>query len=130
MVLNFVASSLRGPTVFIMADITDMCTNINHNLAKEAVEYWLSTHPEFLPRNISKEFVLEALAIVLEFNTFTYNGRFYLQIPGISMGTKVASTLATLAMAYSEIKSYIIKEPKYGSIVQEEFIPNWRRFFR
>ena len=105
-----------------------MYTNIDHNLAKEAIYFWLSTHPECLPRNIPKEFVLEALSIVLEFNTFTYNGRFYLQIRGLSMGTKSAPTLATLVMAYLEIKLYDIIGERYGRQIQEEFTQNWRRF--
>ena len=95
-----------------------MYTKIDHNLAKEAFEYWLTTHPECLPRNISKEFVLEALSIVLEFNTFTYNGRFYL-IHRISMGTKSAPTIATLVMAYLEIKLYQVIETKYGRLVHK-----------
>ena len=63
-----------------------------------------------------KESVLEALSIVVEFNTFTYNGRFYLQIRETSKGTNVAPTLATLVMAYLEIKLYYIIETKYEAI--------------
>ena len=103
--LNRLPKEKNEKEVLITLDVTDMYTNIDHNLAKEAIEYWLTTHPECLPRNISKEFVLEPLSIVLEFNTFTYNGRFYLQIRGISMGTKSAPTIATLVMAYLEIKA-------------------------
>ena len=54
-------------------------TNIDCNLSKEATEFWLSTHPEYLPWKISKEFVLEAFSVVLEFNASTCNGRFYLK---------------------------------------------------
>ena len=126
--LNQLPKQKNEKEVLITLDVTDMYTNIDHNLAKEAVEYWLTTHPECLPRNISKEFVLEALSIVLEFNTFTYNGRLYLQICGISMGTKSAPTIATLVMAYLEIKLYQVIETKYGRLVQEEFVRKWRRF--
>ena len=114
--------------MLITLDVTNMYTNIDHNLAKEAIDFWLSTHPECLPRNIPKEFVLETLSIVLEFNTFTYNGRFYLQIRGLLMGTKSAPTLATLVMAYLEIKLYDIIGERYGRQIQEEFTRNWHRF--
>ena len=102
--LNKLPKESHEKEVLITLDVTNMYTNIDHNLAKEAIDFWLSTHPECLPRNIPKEFVLEALSIVSEFNTFTYNGRFYLQIRELSMGTKSAPTLATLVMAYLEIK--------------------------
>ena len=111
--LNKLPKESHEKEVLITLDVTNMYTNIDHNLAKEAIDFWLSTHPEYLPRNIPKEFVLEALSIVLEFNTFTYNGRFYLQIWGLSMGTKSASTLATLVMAHLEIKLYDIIGERY-----------------
>ena len=126
--LNQLPKQKNEKEVLITLDVTDMYMNIDHNLAQEAIEYWLTTHPECLSRNISKEFVLEALSIVLEFNTFTYNGLFYLQIREISMGTKSAPTIATLVMAYLEIKLYQAIETKYGRLVQEEFIRKWRRF--
>ena len=127
--LNQLPKEKNEKEVLITLDVTDMYTNIDHNLAKEAPEYWLTTHPECLPKNISEEFVLEALSIVLEFNTFTYNGRFYLQIRGMSMGTKSAPTIATLVMAYLEIKLHQVIETKYGRLVQEEFIRKWRNFW-
>ena len=126
--LNQLPKEKNEKEVLITLDVTDMYTNIDHNLAKEAREYWLTTHPECLPKNISEEFVLEALSIVLEFNTFTYNGRFYLQIRGMSMGTKSAPSIATLVMAYLEIKLHQVIETKYGRLVQEEFIRKWRKF--
>ena len=44
------------------------------------------------------------------------------------MGTKLAPTIATLVMAYLEIKLYQVIETKYDRLVQEEFIRKWRRF--
>ena len=126
--LNQLPKEKNEKEVLITLDVTDMYTNIDHNLAKEAIEYWLTTHPECLPRKISKEFVLEALSIVLEFHTFTYNRRFFLQIRGISMGTKSAPSIATLVMAYLEIKLYQVIETKYDRLVQQEFICKWQIF--
>ena len=126
--LNKLPKESHEKEVLITLDFTNMYTNIDHNVTKEAIDFWLSTHPECLPRNIPKEFILEALSIVLEFNTFTCNGRFYLQTWGLSMGTKSAPTLATLVMAYLEIKLYNIIGERYGRQIQEEFTQNWHRF--
>ena len=65
---------------------------------------------------------------MLKFNTFTYNGRFYLQIRLLFMGTKAAPTVATLVMPHLEIQLYNIIKERCGGEVQEEFVCNWRRF--
>ena len=52
--LNQLPKEKNEKEVLIMLDVTDMYTNIDHNLAKEATENWLTTHSECLPRNISK----------------------------------------------------------------------------
>ena len=95
-------------------DITNMYTNIDNKLGKEAIKYWLEKYPELIPRGISKECILEGLSIVIEFNTFTFNGRIYLQIKGVSMGTKLMPTYVNLVMAYLEIKLHQIIGEKYG----------------
>ena len=76
-------------------DITSMYTNINNDLGYEAIRFWLEKHPELTPRDISKDFILDALKLVLEFNMFHFNNKIYLQIRGTAMGTKCAPVYAT-----------------------------------
>ena len=87
-------------------DVTNMYTNIDNNLGQEAIRFWLEKHPELIPWNILKDFILEGLKIVLECNVFTLDNRTYLQIRGTAMGTKCAPVYVTLVMAYLELKLY------------------------
>ena len=87
-------------------DVTNMYTNIDNNLGEEAIQFWLEKRPELIPRNISKDFILEGLKIVLECNVFTFDNWTYLQIRGTAMGTKCAPVYVTLVMVYLELKLY------------------------
>ena len=105
-----------------------MYPNIDNDLGQEAIDFWLSKHPECIPRNISKDFILKALKIVLESNTFMFNNRTYLQIIGCSMGSKVSPTYVTLVMAYLELKLYKIIGEKYREEFKDQFIKDWLHF--
>ena len=105
-----------------------MYTNINNDLGKEAINYWLEKDPDSLPRNISKEFILEALGIVLECNVFFFDNRYYLQIKGTGMGTKLALTYATLVMGYLELKLYDKIEEKFGTEFSKRCKEEWMRY--
>ena len=105
-----------------------MYTNINNNLGQEAIRFWLEKHPELIPRNISKDFILEGLKIVLECNVFTFDNRTYLQIRGTAMGTKCVQVYVTLVMAYLELKLYQTIEKKYGTDFGTQFQDEWGRY--
>ena len=45
--------------IFLILDVTNMYTNIDNELGKEPIVYWLEKYPELIPRGISKEFILE-----------------------------------------------------------------------
>ena len=91
---------MQNEDTYYILDVINMYTNIDNKLGKEAIKYWLEKCPELIPGCISKEFILEELSIVLEFNTLTFSCRIYLQIKG----TKLAPTYVNLVMAYLEIK--------------------------
>ena len=126
--LNKVPKNTTESRVLLTLDVTNMYTNIDSRLGREAIEFWLDNHPECIPRNVSKDFILKALNIVLNFNTFTCNDRTFLQIRGVSMGTKCAPTYVTLVMAYFEIKLYSIIREKYGEGIKQQFIRDWLRY--
>ena len=126
--LNKVPKNTTESKVLLTLDVTNMYTNIDNNLGREAIEFWLDNHPECIPRNVPKDFNLKAVNIVLEFNTFTFNDRTFLQMKGVSMGTKCAPTYVTLVMAYLEIKLYNIIGEKYGEEIKQQFIRDWLRY--
>ena len=123
---NRVPKNNTESKVLLTLDVTNMYTNIDNNLGREATEFWLDNHPECIPRNVSKDFILKALNIVLQFNTFTFNDRTFLPIRGVSMGTKCASTYVTLVMAYLETKPSNIIWEKYE--IKQQFVSDWLRY--
>ena len=50
--LNQLPKEKNEKEVLITLDVTDMYTNIDHNLAKEAIEYWLTTHQETFQKSL------------------------------------------------------------------------------
>ena len=119
--LNNLKTDTDEKKILATFNITSMYTNINNDLGKEAINYWLEKDPDSLPRNIFKEFILEALGIVLESNVFFFDTRYYLQIKDTAMGTKLAPTYATLVMGYLELKLYDKIEEKFGTEISERF---------
>ena len=114
--------------VLLTLDITSMYTNIDNDFGKERIKFWLDSHPVNVPGNISKEFVMEALSIVLECNTFMFYGKYYLQIRRTSMRSKVSPKYVPLVMAYLELKLYEKIGQDYGHEIKEKFIKDWMRY--
>ena len=65
---------------------------------------------------------MEALSILLECNTFMFNGKHYLQIRGTLIGSKVSPIYVSLVMAYLELKLYEKIGQDYGHKINEKFI--------
>ena len=105
-------------------DITSMYTNINNDSGYEAIRLWLERHPELTPSNVSKNFILDALKLVLEFNMFHFNNKIYLQIGGTAIGTKCA----TLVMAYFELQLYQKMEQNFGRDTRNKFNKDLGRY--
>ena len=61
-------------------------------------------------------------------NTFHFDNKFYRQIQGTAMGTKMATTYATLVLGYLENKLYSEYEKIFGEEEKEEFIKAFKRF--
>ena len=84
---------------FVTFDGTSLYTNIPKELALEAISYWINQFPEALvDSRFTEQFIIADLDIVLTFNYFMFDGKWYLQIKGVTMGTKVAVILAILAV--------------------------------
>ena len=57
---------------------------------------------------------MKGIELILTLNYFVFDDKWYLQIKGVAMGTKVAVVLAILTVGYLEIKPYTIL-PNYFS---------------
>ena len=76
----------------------------------------------------SKEFILEAISLVLKENTFSFDNKHYRQLQGTAMGTMMAPTYATLVIGYLEANLYRKYKETFGKIETEEFIKIFKRF--
>ena len=74
------------PKIFTM-DITALYTRIPNNDAILAVKHFLDRRPN---PYFSTDIILRLTELVLNLNTFQFNGDFYSQTGGIAMGTKVS----------------------------------------
>ena len=105
-----------------------MYTNIDNDLGLYAIKYWLQQHPNLITRDLPNELIIEALSIILKYNTFTFNSKDYIQIRGTAMGTKVAPTYVTLVMGYLENNLYQTIEDRYGTPAKNTFTKSWKRY--
>ena len=94
----------------------------------EATSFWLDKHGEKINSRFPKSFLLEALKLILDHNTFLFNGQNYLQISGTAMGTKVAPTYATLVMGFIENRMYQIMEVNFDQEFSEYIKYQWKRY--
>ena len=93
-------------TTLSTCDIKSLYTNIPHDLFHTAVEYRIENLLFDLPllRRFNKQFILEALSIILEFICFYINGIYIHQIKGTAIGTNFAVVGSNLVVTYEEVK--------------------------
>ena len=84
-------------------DVTSLYTNIPHSEGIQSIKEMLAINkpPDTLPHN---SYIIELLELVLTNNHFEFNGEFYHQLSGTTMGTKLAPSYANLFMAKFEDK--------------------------
>lgn len=111
---------------FATFDVEALYTNINHELGLQAVKYWLMN--ERKTDRISNDFILKVIQFILENNTFHFNDKYYRQVRGTAMGTKMAVAYATLTLGFLEIKLYEEIKYKYNDNVYVYFKGNYFRF--
>ena len=83
-------------SLLVSFDVVSLYTNIPHadslRSASKALRGDTSIEPQF------KNLLIRGLKLVLELNAFQFNGRFFQQIRGTAMGTRVAPSSACLTM--------------------------------
>ena len=105
--INILSGFTVQPSMLLCTlDITSLYTNIPHNEATESIKRMLAIHkpPVSLPHN---SYIIELLELVLTNNHFEFNDKYYHQISGTAMGTKLAPSYANLFMTtFEEIYVY------------------------
>ena len=95
----------KGAFLFVK-DATSMYTNIDPNHAIDILNKWFKEFKDEIPKDVSKNFVIKLMEIILNNNFFHFGNTWWLQLVGIVMGTLVACILATLYFGYFE-QTYI-----------------------
>ena len=85
-----IPNKLAEDEYLVTLDVYNMCTNIDNDQGPCAIEYWLQQHPELLTRNLQRDFILDALSLILKYTTYTSNKTKYIHIWGTAMGMTVA----------------------------------------
>ena len=75
--LNYMPNEVTKETLLVSFDVVNLYTNIPHELGLEALEYWLDDYTTELVRPFSKEFILNALCIILKEITFKFGDQHY-----------------------------------------------------
>jgi hypothetical protein len=77
-------------------DVSSLYTNILHSEGKQSVLYYLQNNPDNYTRaeQPTPDVLVELIDIVLKNNVFEFHNKYYLQIQGTAMGTKMAPAYA------------------------------------
>ena len=126
--LPLVPANRMDDVIFITSDIVNMYGSITVDLGLKAVWYWLSKFPELLNSRFTPEFVVEALEIIMKNSNFAFNGDFFTLIKGTATGTVTAPAYAILTIGYLETILYKQIRQKFGDIIHNYFVLNWKRF--
>ena len=126
--LNMLPNETSPNSILATFDVTNLYSNIPHELGKKAILFWLDKFPETLNPRFNNNFISDALEIILKQNTFQFNNLHYIQLIGTAMGTKTAPSYATLTLAFLEEKLYNTIENEYGPATSQEFKQSWKRY--
>ena len=126
-VLRKLPKEVTDDTEMATLDVENLYGNITHEIGLEAVKFWLETCPREMSR-ISNDFILSGIRLILENNTFHFNGIFYKQLKGTAMGTKMAPMYATLTLGYLEKKLYASIYNDYNFTIYENFVKYYFRY--
>jgi hypothetical protein len=67
--------------------------------SKHSISFWIRGNP-----SISTDTLIRLTELVLNLNTFEFNGNFFEQVSGVGLGTKMGPRYACLFMGYLEIQ--------------------------
>ena len=126
--LSKLPDEVETESVLVSYDVSSLYSVIPHGLGLQAVSFWFDKYKDCLPKQVSKELILEGLSVVLENNTFKFGDKWFLQKKGTAMGTKVAPTYATLVLGYLEEQFYVKVSEEFNSDIATYVKECWSRF--
>ncbi|XP_062591597.1 uncharacterized protein LOC134253105 [Saccostrea cucullata] len=126
--LNTIPEKVNPESILVSFDVTNLFSNIPHDLGLIAIEHWIDRFPSLLNDRFPKNFVLESLQLILENNFMHFNDIVYRQKLGTAMGTKVAPTYATLVLGFLEEKLYLTVKEKFGQDFENFIRKSWIRY--
>lgn len=126
--LNSIPENVQPDAILVSFDVTNLYSNIPHELGLEAIEHWIDKFPDLLHDRFSKPFILQSLKFILEHNFMNFDGITYKQKLGTAMGTKVAPTYATLVLGFLEEKLYKNLEDQFSVEFTTFIQQSWKRF--
>ena len=116
-------------STFITFEVKSLYTSIPHDLAIEAVSYWVNHFPDYLiDRHFDADFIVDGLRIILENNIFKFDDIFYGLLTGTAMGRKVVVIYAILCVGFVELKLYSILPQHYQQNYVMYIYQWWKRF--
>ena len=100
-------------TILVVIDVVGLFTNIPQNEGAECVRESLKNRTD---SNVTTEFLIRLLKIILEYNIFEFNGELYRQLIGTAMGIHPAPSYANIFMSKidAEIRNLAEKYKKDG----------------
>ena len=115
--------------LFISLDVNSLYTNITHELGIEAITFWLNrSFNNLSTQRFPSCFIIQSLSIILYNNNFKYQNKYYNQVSGTAMGTKVAPTYANLVMAFLEVTLFERCKTLFGAEIMESIKNNYFRY--
>ena len=89
------------PTYLFTLDVTSLYTIIPHVDGLRALQYFLDTREKPTPSTAT---LVRLAELVLNNNTFSFQGETFRQMSGVAMGTKMGPSYACLFMGYQELR--------------------------
>ena len=118
--INFIEQTkVPSDVMLVSMDVTSLYTNIPQEEGIQTVcrayETFYSNKPP-----IPKALLEQALRLILQENSFQFNGKNYLQIHGTAMGTKMAVAFANIFM--NKVETDILGQSAFRPLVWKRYI--------
>lgn len=115
-------TDLSDEVFLVTLDIASLYTNIPHESGLEALDFYLKDRES--GATPPSEFLIDLAAFVMRKNYFMFNGDFYLQVSGTSMGSICAPNYANLFVGFFE-RNFVMNMEKNTHLPR---VSKWFRF--
>lgn len=75
--LSKIPERIQMNSILVTFDVTSLYTNIPHDLGIAAVQYWVEKHRDKIDTRFTIDFILDSVQLILENNSFYFNGKNY-----------------------------------------------------